>query len=109
MWRWSSLIAAAALAVTASPARASVHLGQAVLTRCDAGVATFEGRLTPLRRAAKAQMRFTLQSRTPDAPRWAAVAAPGWGTWITAPPKVGRYLYDKTVEQLAAPAEYRAV
>jgi hypothetical protein len=109
MWRLVPVLVAAALAATASPARASLHLGQAVLTRCDTGVATFEGRVTPLRRAAKAQMRFTLQSRTPDAPRWSAVSLAGWGAWITAPPKVGRYLYDKTVEQLAAPGEYRAV
>jgi hypothetical protein len=93
----------------AAPAHASVRLGQAALLRCNAGVAVFEGRLTPLRRAAKAQMRFTLQARTPEAPEWQRVPADGFGAWITAPPKVGRYLYDKTVEKLIAPADYRAV
>jgi hypothetical protein len=80
-----------------------------VLLRCGEGVAVFEGRVTPLRRAAKAQMRFTLEARTPEEPEWQRVPAVGFGTWITAPPKVGRYLYDKTVEKLIAPADYRAV
>jgi hypothetical protein len=77
--------------------------------RCDSGVATFQGRVTAIKRASKAQMRFTLQARTPEEPTWRAVATPGFGTWLTAPPKAGRYVYDKTVQQLLAPAEYRAV
>jgi CARDB protein len=93
----------------AAPAHAAVKLGQAALLRCSTGVAVFEGRVTPLRRAAKTQMRFTLEARTPEEPQWQRVPADGFGTWITAPPKVGRYLYDKTVEELIAPADYRAV
>src|SRR5215468_379513 len=108
MWRLTLVIAAVALA-TATPAHAATRLGQAVLLRCDTGVATFEGRVTALKRATKAQMRFTLQARTPEEPTWRAVGAPGFGTWLTAPPKVGRYVYDKTVQELLAPAEYRAV
>jgi hypothetical protein len=108
MWRWALVIAAVALGATAHSAHAVTKLGQAVLVRCDDGVATFEGRVTPLRRAAKAQLRFTLQARTPEEPEWSRVPAPGFGSWITAP-KVGRYLYDKTVEELIAPGEYRAV
>jgi hypothetical protein len=108
MWRWTLVIAAVVLA-TASPAHAATRLGSAVLLRCDEGVATFEGRVTPMRRATKAQMRFTLQARTPDEPTWRNVTTPGFGSWITAPAKAGRYLYDKTVEELLAPAEYRAV
>jgi hypothetical protein len=107
MWRWSLVIIAVALGTTAQTAHAVTRLGQAVLVRCDDGVATFEGRVVPLRRAAKAQLRFTLQARTPDEPEWTRVPAPGFGTWITAP-RVGRYLYDKTVEELLAPGEYRA-
>jgi CARDB len=108
MWSRTLVITAVALAVTAPSAHASTKLGQAVLTRCATGVATFEGRITPLRRAAKAQMRFTLQARTPEQPEWRRVQAPGFSAWITAP-RAGRYLYDKTVEQLLAPGEYRAV
>jgi hypothetical protein len=108
MWRRTLVIMAVALGVTAPSAHAATKLGQAVLTRCDSGVATFEGRLTPLRRAAKAQMRFILQARTPEEPEWARVPTPGFGSWITAP-KAGRYLYDKTVQELLAPGDYRAV
>ena len=108
MWRRTLVIAAVALA-TASPAHAATHLGQAVLLRCDSGVATFQGRVAAWKRGSKAQMRFTLQARTPEEPTWRGVATPGFGTWLTAPPKAGRYVYDKTVQQLLAPAEYRAV
>jgi hypothetical protein len=108
MRHWVIAIVAVALGATAPAAHAATKLGQAVLLRCDDGVATFEGRVTPLRGAAKAQLRFTLQARTPDEPEWRTVSAPGFGSWITAP-KVGRYLYDKTVEELLAPGDYRAV
>jgi hypothetical protein len=108
MWRRTLVIVAVALA-TAPPAHAATRMGQAVLLRCGTGVATFEGRVTAMKRAAKAQMRFTLQARTPEEPVWRAVSTPGFGTWLTAPTKAGRYVYDKTVQQLLAPAEYRAV
>src|SRR5262245_30374524 len=108
MWRRTLVLAAVALA-TAPPAHAAPKLGQAVLLRCDPGVATFEGRVTAIKRAAKAQMRFTLQARTPEEPAWRAVTTPGFGSWLTAPKGAGRYVYDKTVQQLLAPAEYRAV
>ncbi|WP_028061706.1 CARDB domain-containing protein [Candidatus Solirubrobacter pratensis] len=108
MWRWILVIVAVALGAAAQPAHAATTLGQAVLVRCDQGVATFEGRVTPLRRAVRTQLRFTLQARTPDDPEWTRVPAPGFRTWITAP-RAGRYLYDKTVEQLLAPGEYRAL
>jgi len=108
MWRRTLVIAAVVLA-TAPPAHAATRLGQAALMRCDTGVATFEGRVTALKRATKAQMRFTLQARTPEEPVWRAVSAPGFGTWLTAPKGAGRYVYDKTVQQLLAPGEYRAV
>jgi hypothetical protein len=108
MWRRTLVIAAVVLA-TAPPAHASARMGQAVLLRCGSGVATFEGRVTAIRRAAKAQMRFRLQARTPEDPVWRGVSAPGFGSWLTAPRGAGRYVYDKTVQQLVAPGEYRAV
>jgi hypothetical protein len=108
MWRRILVIAAVAFA-TAPPAHAATRMGSAVLLRCDGGVATFEGRVTAIKRAAKAQMRFTLQARTPEEPMWRSVSAPGFGSWLTAPPKAGRYVYDKTVQHLLAPAEYRAL
>jgi hypothetical protein len=108
MWRRTLVIAAVALA-TAPPAHAATHMGQAILLRCDSGVATFQGRVMALKRATKAQMRFTLQARTPEEPTWRVVATPGFGAWLTSPKGAGRYVYDKTVQQLLAPAEYRAV
>src|SRR3954471_10830531 len=108
MWRRTLVIAAVVLA-TAPPAHAATHMGQAVLLRCDSGVATFEGRVTALKRATKAQMRFTLQARTPEEATWRAVSTPGFGALLTSPEGDGRYVYDKTVQELLAPAEYRAL
>src|SRR3954447_2904476 len=104
----------AALLVTAAPAHAWSPGGVSV-ARCDKGltpegrVVVFEGRVSAVRGARRMQMRFTLQARTPDDPAWRKVPAGGFGTWITAPRGVGRYLYDKTVDNLLAPASYRAV
>jgi CARDB len=106
--RWILVIALAAAALPAPRARAADSLGIALVKSCGKGVAVFEGRIGPVPGAAKAQMRFTLQARTPDAPEWAPVAAPGWGSWITAP-KGRRYVYDRRVENLLAPGDYRAV
>lgn len=97
----------AAVAAAAPCARAATTLGAVGVRSCGRGVAVFEGRVAPLAGAAKAQMRFTLQARTPDDPQWRSVATPGWGSWITAP-KGSRYVYDRRVEQLVAPADYRA-
>jgi hypothetical protein len=95
-------------------AAAPAHAAQVAVLHCTHGATpqersvTFEGRIAAWGRSRKMQMRFTLQARTPEA-AWAKVTAPGFGTWITAPRGVGRYLYDKTVDGLLAPAGYRAV
>jgi hypothetical protein len=107
----------AALALTllvAAPAHAS-STARVVVLRCTHGAqpadrsVTFEGQIAAIPRAVRMQMRFTLEARTPDAPGWAKVSAAGFGTWITAPRGLSRYLYDKTVDQLLAPAGYRAL
>lgn len=106
------LAIALALAATATSARAASPSQQALLVSCDAQQrsATFEGRIATLARAARMQLRFTLQVRTPDqGGGWHAVRAPGFGSWIVAPAGIGRYIYDKTVQKLLAPAQYRAV
>ncbi len=111
MIRWRRIAALVpALVALAAPAAHAAPLGKAVVTSCDKELrkATFEGRITA-RRGTKMQMRFALQAITPDQPKWRKVDAPGFGTWISAPSGVGRYSYDKTVEQLLAPASYRAV
>jgi hypothetical protein len=95
-------------------AAAPAHAAQVVMLRCTHGATaaersvTFEGRIAAVGRSKRMQMRFTLQARMPDRP-WAKVAAAGFGTWITAPRGLSRYLYDKTVDGLLAPAGYRAV
>ena len=58
--------------------------------------------------AAKLQVKFVLQARTEDEPGWAAVAAPGFGTWNSSATGIGRYVYTKKVENLLAPATYRS-
>jgi hypothetical protein len=67
------------------------------------------GEMEVLRRSARLQMRFDLEVRTPRSPRWSPVKAPGFGVWNTAAPGRRRYLYDKRVQNLAAPAVYRMV
>jgi hypothetical protein len=104
----------AVLLLAAAPAHAWSPGGVSV-TRCDKGltpdgrVVVFEGRISAVHGARRMQMRFTLQARTPDDPAWRKVTAAGFGAWITAPRGVSRYLYDKTVDNLLAPASYRAV
>jgi hypothetical protein len=95
-------------------AAAPAHAAQVAVLHCTHGATpeersvTFEGRIAAWGRSRKMQMRFTLQARMPEA-TWAKVSAPGFGAWITAPRGLGRYLYDKTVDGLLAPAGYRAV
>ena len=67
--------------------------------------AVFEGQMRVYRKAPKMQMRFTLQASTPDAPKWRKVALPNFSEWITAPANVGKYTYDKTVQDLLAAGE----
>jgi hypothetical protein len=108
MLRRACLVALALALLAAAPARASSS-GRVVVLHCTRGAVTFEGRIAAVPRARRMQMRFTLQASTPDAPAWAKVTATGFGTWITAPAGLSRYFYDKTVDQLLAPASYRAV
>jgi len=110
MLRRAILAAFAAALLGAAPAHASAP-GGVTVRRCDttAQSVVFEGRISAIHRSRRMQMRFTLQARTPDDPAWRKVAAAGFGTWIAAPRGYARYLYDKTVESLLAPASYRAV
>lgn len=68
---------------------------------------TAEGRMRTLPGARKLQMRFDLQSRRPDRARWTRVVAPGLGVYNTADPAPRRYVFEKRVERLTAPARYR--
>ncbi len=112
MNRWGRFIGVLACAlVSAQPAlaRGASPYAKATLTACDttAQFAVFEGRVTRIRGAAKMQMRFTLQALTPEDAAWKRIKADAFGVWISAPAGVGRYIYDKRVERLVAPAAYR--
>jgi hypothetical protein len=108
-----ALVAPAATAAPAAPAAVPRWAAKAVLVDCqraageDDGSAVFEGQMRSVRGAARMQMRFTLQARTPDSSRWSAVNAPGFGTWVSSAPGTSRYVYTKRVEGLLAPASYR--
>jgi hypothetical protein len=100
-----ALLAALALAPAALPAHVSV-------TACTHGAdpaAAFEARMHAIGRTSRMQMRFTLQARTGESSEWRPVAAPGFGAWLTSERGVARFVYVKRVEQLLAPAAYRAV
>ena len=71
--------------------------------------ATFEARMRVRKSARKMQMRFTLQTRSQEHPRWHRLGAPGFGKWLTSDTGVGRYVYTKRLVSLAAPASYRTL
>src|ERR687884_49102 len=85
----------------AAPAQAWTS-GRVLMLHCARGLTaseravTFEARIGAIPGARRMQMRFTLQARTPDPGAWSAIPADGFGTWITAPPGLDRYAYDKT-------------
>ena len=113
----AAILALVSLALLAPAAGAAVprSAAKAVLVSCErsagedtaARAAVFEGQMRTLRGAARMQMRFTLQARTPDTVRWSTVSAPGFGTWFSSGTGTSRYVYTKRVEGLLAPASYR--
>jgi hypothetical protein len=114
MVRWRRIIGVSAalfVLLTAGAQARTSPFAKAALVSCDreAREAVFEGRVLSLRKASKMQLRFTLQALTPDDTRWRKIDAEGFGTWITAPAGLAKYTYDKTVQDLLAPASYRAV
>jgi hypothetical protein len=113
MIRWGRIIgvSTALFFLLAPGAHASSPFARATLVSCDreSREAVFEGRVLAIKRAPKMQMRFTLQVFTPETLRWRKVEVEHFGEWITAPAGLGKYTYDKTVQDLLAPASYRAV
>jgi hypothetical protein len=113
MNRWTRIVgvSVALFALHMGVADAASPFARSALVSCDqeGREAVFEGRVLALKRAPRMQMRFALQATTPDNPRWRKIEAPGWGQWISAPAGLGKYTYSKTVQDLLAPASYRAV
>lgn len=108
---------AAALVATAAPAAAQPVPApvKAKLMGCETALdqadrfAVFEGEMRSVAGASRLQMRFSLRGREPGHDRWVKVAAPGFGTWISATPGVRRFVYTRRVEDLLAPARYRVI
>src|SRR5687768_1065893 len=69
--------------------------------------ATFAGDMRAVPGTARMQMRFTLMARINRRDGWARVAGGRLGTWVTSYPGKVRYVYDKRVAGLLAPADYR--
>ncbi|MDA0164556.1 hypothetical protein OM076_30080 [Solirubrobacter ginsenosidimutans] len=116
MIRWGRIIGVSValfglLAAGAQARAPQLTYGKATLVSCmkDTRQATFEGQVRVFKAAPRMQMRFTLQAFTPDDSRWRKLDVPNFGEWITAPAGLGKYTYDKTVQDLLAPASYRAV
>jgi hypothetical protein len=101
-----ALLAPAGAASAKPPAKA-------LLVACERGTditeraGVFEGEMRTVPGAARMQMRFKLQVRTPERDRWTAVAAPGFGGWLSSATGTSRYVYTRRVENLVAPAAYR--
>jgi CARDB len=100
--------AALAFAAHAAPAHARL-MSCAKSTDPSARVAVFEGSMRAWRHSQRLQLRFRLQSRTPQDPVWRTVHAPGFDRWQTSDAGVRQFVYDKRVERLEAPASYRVV
>jgi hypothetical protein len=107
----AALLAAPAAAQSAGPPRASAQLA-----RCHPSLdaaqryAVFSGAMRSLRAGQdRLEMRFDLFRRAPGAFAFKRVAAPGLGVWNRADPAVGRFHFKQKVENLGAPAAYRAL
>jgi hypothetical protein len=107
------LIAAAGAALFALPAQAAQAPVSARLIRCHPHAdqakrfAIFEGEMHGARDV-RMEIRFDLQRADPGG-SFRLVAAPGLEVWNRAEAGVVDYRYRKRVENLPAPAEYRAL
>jgi hypothetical protein len=108
-----ALIAAACAAVSALPAEAARAPVSARLIRCHPHTdqakrfAIFEGEMRGARDV-RMEIRFDLQRADPGG-SFQLVAAPGLEAWNRAEAGVVDYRYRKRVENLPAPADYRAL
>lgn len=106
----------AALVLAAPAGAASKRFAAAELTACETSLdqadrsLAAEGRMGVVPGTVKLRLRFDLQVRTRDRPRWTDVEGDKLGVWMTVSPAPRRkYVYAKRIENLAAPADYRMV
>jgi hypothetical protein len=104
----TALLVAAAVLVSAAPAGAAPRL-RATLQRCAPGVAELRGAMPAVPGAVRLAMRFDLQAQEPESGVWAALGAPGFGTWVRSRPRRAGFVYVKRVDGLTGPRAYRAV
>jgi len=114
MRHFASILAVLAALAAAGPAHAAPRQSVKLLD-CETALgqtarsAVFEGRMRSVAGAQRLLMRFSLQARRPGGGRWRGVPAPGLGRWVSSDRGVARYVYTKRVENLVAPAGYRAL
>jgi hypothetical protein len=86
---------------------------KAKLTDCHTGpalgdrFAVFVGQMPALQRTRRMWMRFDLYERTPGG-SWQHLSVPKFGTWQKSLPGKPGFIYEKRVDNLHAPAAYRA-
>jgi CARDB protein len=104
------------LALPAAAQSATAPRASAQLDRCHPSLdaaqryAAFSGAMRSLRGGQdRMDMRFDLYRRPRGGVVFKRVAAPGLGMWNRANPGVGRFRFRQKVENLSAPAGYRAV
>jgi len=103
--------------LTAVPAAAQAPVFplplKAKLTDCHTGplvtdrFAVFVGQMPALQGTRRMWMRFDLYERSASG-RWQHVTVPKFGTWQKSLPGKPGFIYEKRVDQLQAPAAYRA-
>lgn len=87
---------------------------KAKLTDCHTGplladrFAVFVGQMPALQGTRRMWMRFDLFERTAASGRWQRLVVPKFGTWQKSLPGKPGFIYEKRVDQLQAPADYRA-
>lgn len=107
-------LAAPALSASAGPVGPKRPSAGASLIACHSAVdqlsrfAVFQGEMRALGRGNRMEIRFDLQQQLPGR-GFRNVGGPGLGTWNSSKSNVLRYRFRKRIENLQAPAAYRAV
>jgi hypothetical protein len=87
----------------------------ATVTSCTTGLdaadrtVVFSGSMPALRRATSMAMRFELYERPDGEDAFTRLRLPSFGAWVRSDPNVAGFVYDKHVQQLAAPSAYRVI
>jgi hypothetical protein len=111
-----ALIAAALVALFTTTAVWAQHPQlYAKVTACKTGpeladrYAVFSGSMPAVKGSRRMWMRFDLYIKTADSKGWRHLTVPKFGVWQKSRGGVSGFIFDKRVQGLAAPADYRAV